>query len=79
MDIFETIRQKTAEVMERDPESINGDDDLVELGLDSFATIELYTSLEDFYDIEIGLEKKTQLRTLNAIEAEVKSLIAAKK
>lgn len=78
MDLFETIRKKTAEVMERDPESINGDDDLVELGLDSFATIELYTSLEDFYDIEIGLEKKTQLRTLNAIEAEVKRLIAAK-
>ncbi|MGE5606035.1 MAG: phosphopantetheine-binding protein [Bacteroidota bacterium] len=78
MDLFETIRKKTAEVMERDPESIKGDDDLVELGLDSFATIELYTSLEDFYDIEIGLEKKTHLRTLNAIEAEVKRLIAAK-
>ena len=78
MDLWEMIRSKTAEVMEREPESINGDDDLVELGLDSFATIELYTSLEDFYDIEIELEKKTQLRTINAIEGEVKRLIAAK-
>ena len=74
---FETIRQKLAEQMSVEEDTITEETDIFDdLGADSLDAVELIMALEDEYGITIEAEDAEQLKTVGDVAELVDRLLA---
>lgn len=70
MDVFQTVKEVTAEQLEVDPEIITPDASFIDdLEADSLDIVELMMELEETFDIEIPDEDEEKISTVaDAVE-----------
>ena len=63
--VFEQVQKNLAEILSRDPESIEMDTNLVDdLGVDSIDSVELVMAVEEIYEISIPEEAAMEMKTV---------------
>lgn len=77
-ELHSLIREYTIEAAELDEMEIGLDQDLVELGLDSLAGLEITVNLEKKYQIKVPPARYEEMVTIQAIANLVTELLDAK-
>ncbi|MFT6248644.1 MAG: acyl carrier protein [Cognaticolwellia sp.] len=77
-ELHSLIREYTIEAAELDEMEISLDQDLVELGLDSLAGLEITVNLEKKYQIKVPPARYEEMVTIQAIANLVTELLDAK-
>ncbi len=73
-----TIREYVIEAAELDEQDIAPDEDLITLGLDSLAGLEITVNLEKKYGVKIPPSRYEEMTTIAAISSIVEQLVAEK-
>lgn len=79
MDTLEAIKELAAKQFGREPESIDADAPVDQMGIDSLGFLEFLFELEDRFSISIPQDDVTGVRTLRDLAARIDVILATPK